>query len=101
MYIFIAKFTYGKGRLARAQVVKETPKTFKIDGYENILSRQYLSTKRILKDKRNIFHSRKEAVSYLVKRAEFYAASCEVKLKSAAEELCRLEEEQDAERQAG
>ena len=96
MYIFIAKFTYGKGRLAKAQVVKETPKTFKIDGYENILSQQYLSTKRILKDE-HVFYSRKEAVSYLVKRAEFYAASCEVKLKSAIEELRCLEGERDAE----
>ena len=97
MYIFIAKFTYGAGRLAKAQVVKETPKTFKIDGYEDILSRQYLSTKRILKDDEYVFHSRKEAVSYLVKRAEFHAASCEVKLKSAVEELSRLEEERDVE----
>lgn len=97
MYIFMAKFTYGEGRLAKAQVVKETPKTFKIDGYENILSFQYLSTKRILKDN-HVFHSRKGALSYLIKRAEIYVASCEVKLKSAIEELRHPEEEQDAER---
>lgn len=89
MYIFVAKFSYGRASLAKVQVTKETPKTFVIAGYERVLGSQWLG-KVLLKSKSGIFRTPEEAMAYLIEKAEAYVESCENALDQARERVYDL-----------
>lgn len=62
--MFIAKFEYGKPRLAEVDVVKETPATFTVTNQRNLLDHMYVG-ERIFKDRTDYFTSKDGAARYL------------------------------------
>lgn len=89
MYIYVAQFKYGNATLMKAQMVKETPKTYMISSSEKILGSMWIG-KRLLKSQKGIFHSQEEATSYLIECAKNHIIRCADNLEKARAELHSL-----------
>jgi len=86
MFIYIARFEYGKGNLSKAEVIKETEKTYFVTDEEDILGWVYVSG-RVRKDD-NIFLNIDAAVYYLIEKASEYIVACEVNIDKAKAQIC-------------
>ena len=86
--VFIAKLGYNRANLARADLVRETLKTYWVENHENLLGHQYPSA-RILKRK-PVFHSEQEAMVFLIQCAGAHVNACEENLARAKQELDKL-----------
>lgn len=91
--VWVASFTYGKGNLSKALVVKETEKNFVIErNPEKILGWQWLPA-RLSKKSGRVYLTPEEAMDYLVRAAQEHIAACEEAVVNAVKqhsELVRL-----------
>ena len=89
-FIFLANVKWGPN-LNKLEVIKETPKTFKIGEEINILgSKEWKS--RILKDTERYFDDPVEAIEYLIVQQAEVIKQCEIKLDDAHSDQELLEE---------
>lgn len=88
--VYVASFKYGSANLSKAQVVKETTKSFMIAPKpEKILGWQWLP-KRLSKKSGRVYLNPGEALDYLVREAEQYLVGCRKNVESAVEEHDKL-----------
>lgn len=90
--IWVASFTYGTANLSKAQVIKETDKTFQVQhSPERILGWSFLGV-RLWKKNNHCFDTPDEALEYLVKAAEGHVQSCQMEVGKALAEHKELVE---------
>jgi len=65
--IFIAEFEYGKGKIAKATLIKETNKFYMVNDIEYLDGWMYVSGRQ---SKQNCFFSHKEAIEFVLSEAE-------------------------------
>jgi hypothetical protein len=94
MHIYIAHFRWGIPSLVKADVVKETPKTFLIDrgSVERILGKWAYIPARIHKENYFCSGSKADALGWLIPMMQNYVIATEKKLSAAQERLENLQE---------
>ena len=90
MEIFIANFKYGKASLAKATIVKETPKMYWVKDSTNIIGWQYVG--RTVNKGYNVSINYKYALRWMSEKAREYANGCKDSLRKAVEQANKLEE---------
>ena len=84
--IFIAEFSCGQPALAKVAVIKETPKTYQVDGETAtvFIGHLYIGN-RLYKSghKHHVFATEDKAVEWLMTRADTYAEQCLKKYEGA------------------
>lgn len=74
--IYIASFEYGKPRLARVELIKETPKTYTVDGKSKVqlLDSYVYHPERISKSdgKYYVAKTKQEALNWLIEKMNRY-----------------------------
>ena len=83
--LFVAEFKRGRAKLAKAELLKETDKTYLINRAEKLLGDFYYLPDRLLKSKYHCFSSGEEALTFLLERAEQWLARCQEQLDQASE----------------
>lgn len=90
--IYVASFSYGKANLDRAEVVRETQKSFMIaPNFKRILGWQYLPD-RLSKEKHHCFDTLDEGLAYLENAQREHILACREKLDDAISEHHKLVE---------
>lgn len=92
-HIYIASFRYGTACLFKAEVKKETPKTYMLTGDgQHLVGRLFFGIRRLLKDDRQLrsFETEFDALAYLSQKAERYAEKCRDELAKAVSQANQL-----------
>lgn len=95
--LYVAKFSYGKAHLSTAELVKETPRIYRVERSTkgDLLGWQFLPD-RLYKSKHHCFLTAEEALDYLLVQAHLYINDLEAKLvraKDTSEVLAQIKKE--------
>ena len=91
-HIYLAEFSHGSARLARAPVLKETPKTFQLMPKPEQMSQSFMYVGTVVnKDRDHWFIGELDALLWLRDQAELYRNKCNNDLIEAEGTLRQLE----------
>lgn len=68
MHIFYAEYRYGRAHLTKYEVIKETPKLYKIGEVTSILPFNFFWARQLRKDDPQVFDNPIDAVKYMITR---------------------------------
>ena len=88
--IYIAEFSWGKGALAKASLVKETGKMMHIENPEMIIGWMYLPN-RLSKEKYHCFFTMRDSFKYLINTAALHIAKLKKDEKAIVDEIENLQ----------
>jgi len=82
--LFIAKFSYGRAALCKAEIVRETPKTYVVTSQkEQLIGTSYHYTTWLYKSDPNCHRSVEDALAFLIDKAEEWVVTCQDKTSRA------------------
>ena len=93
---YVAGYSYGKSKIVKVTIKKETPKMYAIESHEKILGRFYYIPTRMHKDKYMFFDTMREAIEYLMVRCRKHKKDLNDSLSTAEEEIEGLNKALDA-----